>query len=294
MTEGARGHLAMLVFSVLISGSFSLGSNIADRIEPGALTAVRFLVAVVALLPIALAIGVPRVALQAQWRHMILGGLYGIYFVLMFEALKIADPVSTAAVFTLVPILSAAVGRGLLGQRTAGVEALALTVGAIGALWVIFRADLGALIAFDLGRGEQIFAIACIAHGVYTPLVRKLNRGEPVAVFATATLFWGFVIVAIYAIPQIGATDWSALAWDVWAVIFYLAIFASVASVMLVQFAALRLPAGKVMAYTYLLPSWVLVWELVQGASAPPVSVLAGLALTVMALLILLRDRQRA
>jgi hypothetical protein len=36
----------------------------------------------------------------------------------------------------------------------------------------------------------------------------------------------------------------------------------------LVHIAALRLPAAKVMAYTYLVPSWVILWELALVAPA--------------------------
>jgi len=44
------------------------------------------------------------------------------------------------------------------------------------------------------------------------------------------------------------------------------------------------------MAYTYLTPSWVIVWELALGGTPPPTLVLAGLLLTVTALVLLLRE----
>lgn len=45
MSEAARGHLAMLVFSGLIAGSFALGSMAAPHIAPTALDSVRFIAA---------------------------------------------------------------------------------------------------------------------------------------------------------------------------------------------------------------------------------------------------------
>ncbi len=44
------------------------------------------------------------------------------------------------------------------------------------------------------------------------------------------------------------------------------------------------------MAYTYLTPSWVLLWELALGQPLPPPLVLAGMALTVAALALLLKE----
>lgn len=45
MSFHGRGHLAMLLFSALVAGSFSLGSLAANEIAPAALNAVRFLIA---------------------------------------------------------------------------------------------------------------------------------------------------------------------------------------------------------------------------------------------------------
>jgi drug/metabolite transporter (DMT)-like permease len=46
----------------------------------------------------------------------VLGGLFAVYFVTMFEGLKTAPPVSASAVFTLTPIMSALFGWVLLRQ----------------------------------------------------------------------------------------------------------------------------------------------------------------------------------
>ena len=46
--SGARvGHLAMLLFSMLVAGSFALGALAANEITPSALNAVRFWIATV-------------------------------------------------------------------------------------------------------------------------------------------------------------------------------------------------------------------------------------------------------
>jgi drug/metabolite transporter (DMT)-like permease len=68
---------------------------------------------------------------------------------------------------------------------------------------------------------------------------------------------------------------------------------ASAATFVLLQFATLRLPSAKVMAYTYLTPSWVILWEIALGRGAPGPLILGGIALTVLALAMLLRDQDR-
>jgi drug/metabolite transporter (DMT)-like permease len=295
MTGQARGHLAMLAFSALVAGSFSLGVMAAPFIDPAALTALRFwLAAAIVGTVAALTTGLPRRALHAPWRYLLLGGTFGIYFVLMFEGLKTAQAVSAAAVFTLTPVIAGIAGWFLLRQITTPRMALALAIGAVGAIWVIFRADLAALARFQMGRGEAIYFIGCIAHAVYTPMVRKLNRGEPPVVFTFGMLIGGALLVTAWAWPAIRATDWAALPGIVWLTLAYVSIFASATTFVLLQYATMHLPSAKVMAYTYLTPSWVILLEFALGNGLPSVWVLGGVALTILALLLLLRDDSAA
>ncbi|MCB5200011.1 DMT family transporter [Loktanella sp. TSTF-M6] len=285
------GHLAMLTFSALVAGSFALGSRAANEIDPVVMTAARFWLAAVLLAVAAVATGqVNRRAFQAPWRYFALAALMGIYFATMFEGLKTAPPVSTSAVFTLTPIMAAGFGWLLLRQRLTARMALALAIGGIGALWVIFRADLAALRALDVGRGEAIFFVGCIAHAFYTPCVALLKRGEGTLVFACGTLLAGALLLTVYAWDAIVATPWTSLPGIVWITLAYVAIAASAATFALLQFAATRLPSAKVMAYTYLTPSWVICWQLALGAVPPRPLILVGIALTILALFLLLRD----
>ncbi len=291
LTNPQRGHLAMLAFSALVAGSFSLGSMAAPFVDPTALSALRFALAGLLVGVAALATtGLPRSALVAPWRYVILGGLLAAYFVLMFEGLKTANAVSTAAVFTLTPIMAAGFGWALLRQRMTGRMMVALIVGAIGAVWVIFDADWAAVLRMQVGVGEITYFWGCVAHAAYAALVRKLNRGEPAIVFTFGMMVAGCIMLTIWGWDAIRATDWTALPGIVWVTLAYVAIAASAMTFVLLQYATLRLPAAKVMAYTYLVPAWVILWELALGRAAPPWMVLGGVALTVIALLMLLKD----
>ncbi|PJI85242.1 EamA-like transporter family protein [Yoonia maricola] len=291
MAGPRAGHLAMLLFSLLVAGSFALGSLAANEMAPSALNAVRFWIATVIIGAAVLATrGMSHAALEAPWRYAVLAVFFTTYFVLMFEGLKTAPPVSAAAVFTLTPILTAGFGWLLLRQVLTPRMAAALVIGALGAIWVIFRADFAAILRFEVGQGEAIYFWGCMAHAVYTPLVRKLNRGETAVVFSFGVLLAGSVILTAWGWRDLWITDWVALPGIVWITILYTAVFASAATFVLLQFATLRLPSSKVMAYTYLVPSWVIVWDLVLGGAPPPALVCVGVLLTITALVLLLRE----
>ena len=292
-SDEVRGHLAMLGFSALVAGSFSLGAIVANDIAPQAITAARFVLATIVMGMVAFLQGdLRREYWQAPWRYFVLGALFTLYFVLMFEGLKTANPVSVAAVFTLMPLMSALFGWWLLRQVTTPRMALALGIAACGALWVIFRGDPAALWAFDIGRGEMIYFVGCIAHALYTPMVRKLNRGEGAAVFTFGMLVAGSVIIGVVGFDDIRATDWAALPGMVWITIAYLTLFSTASSFFLLQYASLRLPSAKVMAYSYLTPAWVMLWEIGLGSMLPPTPLLFGIGATIIALLMLLRKER--
>ncbi len=290
MTRKFQSHLAMLCFSILIAGSFSLGSIIANDISPIAFTAVRFTLAAFIVGLIAFSTGsVTKSALKSPWRYLVLGGTLSIRFVLMFEGLKTASPISTVSVFTLIPVMSAVIGFAVLGQIINIQIISALIIGVIGALWVIFRADVQALSMLSVGRGEIIYFMGCVAYAFTPILFRLLNRGENPLMATFGMLISGGVILSFFGASEIIKIDWMGLPIRVWITLLYVSIFASAITFALVQFASMHLRAANVLAYTYLTPTWVLVWEFLLGHNIPSLWILAGVFLTVFSVMLLLK-----
>ena len=288
--ETLAGHGAMLLFAALISVSFTLGDLAAPHIAPAALTAARFALAAVVIG----ALAAPRMRWEhwrAAWRYVVVGGLLAMYFVTMFEALQRTNPVSTAAIFTLTPVMSAGFGWILMRQVTTGRMGVALGLGAIGALWVVFRGDVQAMLKLGLGPGEWIFLFGCALHALYAPMSRRLNRGEPLLVYTFGGILGGLLVTGIYGGREVAATEWGALPPVVWAAVVYLAVAATAVTFFLVQFATMRLPSAKVMAYGYLVPGFVILWEGLLGHGWVESTVFLGLGLTVTALVWLLKDQ---
>lgn len=288
--EAVKGHFAMLAFSALVAGSFSFGGLMANEIEPVVLQAMRFALGAAIVGAFAVVSGKLRSAdFRAPWRYLLLGGTFAIYFVMMFEGLKTAAPVSTSAVMTLVPIMTAIFALFILGQRTTPRVLLGLGIGAVGALWVIFRGELAALLAFDVGRGEWLYFIGCIAHAFYVPMARKVNRGEAAAASSFLVLSSGALILLVYGWSDIRTTDYAALPAIVWIALGYLSLGAMAITFVLLNFASMRLAGAKVMAYTYLTPGWVILWELAFGKGLPGPGILLGVGLTMGAVVLLLK-----
>lgn len=292
--EKLKGHLAMALFAFLIAGSFSFGKLATPYIGPAPLNAARFLLA--ALITAAFAFGFkkesPRLHGQV-WRFAVLGGLMAIYFTTMFVALTVTSSVSTSAVFTLMPIMTAVFAYLILKQVVRPIMGLSLLFAGAGSVWVIFGGSLSAILSFDVGDGEIIFFFGCMAHALYATLLRKFNRGEPLTVSTFYILAFVTLWLGVFGAPAILATDWVHLPLTVWGALAYLSIFASGVTFLLIQYASLRLPASKVIAYGYLTPVFVIVLEGLLGHGWASISVFAGAFVTFLGLGVLYFAKER-
>ena len=287
-SEKLKAHLAMLLFAVLIAGSFSFGGLAASRMPGFAVNLVRYAVATGVMFGFGVWMLGSRLRFPAApWRFLLLGALMAVYMSTMFKALEFTSPVATGAVFTLMPLVSAGFAWLFMRQVTRPGVLLSLVIAAAGAIWVIFRGDIDAVLAFDVGAGEMIFFVGVVCHAAYAPLLRKLNRGEQPFDFA----FWGvaatFLWLFIPGVPAFRTVELTETPAIVWIAILYLAIVTTVITFLLIQYASMRLPAPKVLGYGYLTPSFIILLEGLIGHGWVHMSVVAGALVTACGLLVM-------
>ena len=285
----ASGHMAMLLFSLLVSGSFVLGSIIANLISPDLVTFLRFLIAFIAISILIL--------YQSKFcflkylsigRSLILGALISIYFITMFEGLKTASSTSMAVVFTLTPLLAGFFDLIFSNRVMSKKVWITVVVAAIGALWIIFDGNIQNFINFKVGYGEKLFFIGCICHALYAALIPKFNNGEPAIIQTFGTLISGIIILGLFSNKEIIYYSWIDFPVIVLLTILYLAIFATAASFFLIQYSAVRLSSIKVMAYTYAVPIWVVLLQIIFLQQLPNTITFVGAFVILVSLLILL------
>ena len=88
----------------------------------------------------------------------------------------------------------------------------------VGALWVIFRGDPARLVNLEVNIGDGIFLAGCVGYAVYSSLIKRLHRGEPVLI----QTFWTMVAAALWLVAasnvMLWRTDWSGSRRWCWAV----------------------------------------------------------------------------
>ena len=224
-----------------------------------------------------------RSALNPSLQAQVLGATLAGFFWCMFEGLRTTSALNTAALYTIVPGLSAVFGAALVGERLGRYRLAALGLGMVGALWVIFQGDPARLLALQLSEGNLIFLAGCLAIGLYAPLIKLLHRGEPVVVMSLWSLVASSFWLLLISNTKLWTTDWGAVPLPVFGAVVYLALFPTLISFFITQLTTLRLGPTRVQAYSYLIPAVVLAIDYASGKGLPSAMTLPGIGIVLFA-----------
>lgn len=284
-------HFLMLLYTVLVSGSFHIGHVLINYMDSTVLTFVRFLLGSVLF-------GVyvfPRYevrlpSLSDLARYFAISASMIFYFWAMFEALRYTTPLNTAITYTVVPLFSAVYGIFLLKERVSFVKFAVLFAAMLGAVWVIIDGSLSRLAELDFNKGDLIFLAGCLCIGLYSPLSKKLHKTEPMPVLTLWTMITGTAWLLLIANVKILRINFSALDTVFFAGVAYITVFATIATFFIVQYSSKKLPVSKVMSYIYLTPVFVIIIQALIGKGLPHTAVIPGVAASVVATFYFLRS----
>jgi len=287
--HGARAgtlhvHALMVFASLTVAGSFVASAAITDRLDPGVLNLIRFAIAAGAMgIIVGIRYGIGWPGFAALGRYAILSAPLVAFFWSLFEGLRTTTALNTSAVLTVVPGLSAIAAALLIKERLGWAKIVALLIGLVGALWVIFRGDPARLLSLSINPGDGIYLAGCVAMAFYNPLARKLHRGEPAPVVTfwvlATSLFWFLIASNVH----LATTDWGGIALSTWGGLVYLALLPTVVTFFAYQYATLRIGPTRVTAYYYISPTLVVLLEWALGRGLPTAMTLPGVVIVIAA-----------
>ncbi len=287
-------HGGMLCSALLVSTSFLVGKAITPHLDPLLLTCCRFLLASLLFLGLARLRGpVPLPRTADFLRYSLISITLVGFFWLMFIALRTTAPLNTAVIFTTVPGLSGLLSWLLLREQLKGQRLLALLMAMAGALWVLCEGEPARLLSLHFTRGDLVFFIACLLMAAYTPLVKLLHRGEPMLQMTLWILITGtgwlllLSITKVSMLPQILTMPATVLYG-----ILYLAVFTTIITFYITQWATLYLGPTRVSAYSFTYPALILLLEWMLYGSLPGSATILGIFVFFLpAMFVLQRDR---
>lgn len=280
-------HGAMLFSAFLVSTSFTVGKAITPTLDPVVLTLLRFLLATLLFAPyVHQTFGLCLPSLRALSRYTLISGALVGFFWLMFLSLRITQPMNTGVIFTTVPGISGLFSWFLVRERLGIHRLLALILAMTGALWVIFEGKLELLMALHLNRGDLLFFGGCLLMALYMPLVKRFHRGEPMAVMTLWILVTGCLWLLLFSLPRLPAIVWTDIPLSTWLGIAYLALFTTIITFFISQWATLHLGPTRVMAYSYLYPPLLAVLDWCLHHRFPPPATVIGILIILPAMIV--------
>ena len=198
-----KSHLVMLLFSLFVAGSFIFGKIFAEIIKPELLTFYRFLLGALILGSyLSYSKNLSRAILIKPWRYFVLSGIYSIYFVFMFIALRHTSTISTSAIFALMPFSTLILDSLFFNKKSKPLIWLALGFSSFGALFIVFDGSLHNALSFKLDYGEFIFLIGTVVYSTYALFQPRLNNGENLLITTFGVLTAGTVILGVTLVIQ--------------------------------------------------------------------------------------------
>ena len=254
----SRGLYAKLIAVPAIwGGTFISGRIIALALPAAVGAALRFTVAVVALLIAARALegGLPRLT-RRQLLGTVLLGATGIFaYNLFFLGALARLPASrTSLIVALNPITTIAAASLLLGERLSPRRWAGIAVALAGVWIVVSRGDVLGSIAGSVGTGELLMFGGVCSWAAYTLIGRKVLTGMTPLAATTYASLWGAVMLSIAATPDLRALDSSAITAPVVISVAYLGVLGTALAFVWYYQAVQKLGASRTVIFTNLVP----------------------------------------
>ncbi|MBU3549412.1 MULTISPECIES: DMT family transporter [unclassified Polynucleobacter] len=204
----------LLIATALWAGNAIAGRVLVGSISPITLSAVRWGLAALLLLPLGWRVLMPGSALWQNKKRFLLLGLFGVgsYNVLLYLALQTSTAINVTLIGASMPIWMLFIGAVFYQVKPSILQMIGAVVSLLGVGIVLTRGDLAALLSMQLVVGDLLIMLATILWAFYSWMLSRpgssSERQWPWAEFlmaqVTVGLLWtgffdGFEIAAGHA-----------------------------------------------------------------------------------------------
>lgn len=255
-------NITLLLWVSLMASSFVVSKDILPYANPITSTGLRFMLASILMLPIVWKSNVwKKNTFSINTKIVVQYGFISLFLVLfflgLFEALKTTSALRTSVIYTLVPLISVALGYAGLKLKTSKSNLLGFMLGTAGATWVLLSVNSESPLRFQWNTGDSIFLAACFSLAMHVMLVKKWGDSIP----PTLGAFYIMVIGSVILLPFLFLLgDLTTVAWQniqFWKTLLFLTLFTTMATFFLQQHLVQQVGPNRLLAFTYLIPGLV-------------------------------------
>jgi drug/metabolite transporter (DMT)-like permease len=274
-------YLLLALTSLFWAGNTIVGRAAVGLVPPATLTLMRWSIAFVVLLPIAL----PH--LRRDWpairRHLAMIFCFALtgsagYNVIAYLALHYTQAINSLLLQSVAPLFVAVWSFALFGDRLTIVQAAGIATSMTGALVIICRGDPGVLARFAFNIGDVMILAALVFYALYVALVRVRPAMHPIS-FLAATIGASAVLMVAPVGFELASGYVAVIDARTLAAFAYVAIFPSVLAYFCLNRGIELIGANRAAPFIHLVPVFGSVLAILFLGERPQIFHAAGYAL---------------
>jgi len=174
-----RLALLLTLPPLLWAGNAVVGRLVRDDIPPMALNAIRWLLALLLLAPMARRLLINPSAALTRWRSLAWLGFLGMgcYNSLQYLALHTSSPLNVTLITASMPVWMLGVGAIFYGVKPKRAQLAGAALSLAGVAVVIARGDAGTLLAVHFVPGDLLMLVAIFTWAVYSWMLARPGPG---------------------------------------------------------------------------------------------------------------------
>lgn len=247
-------HLALIAVQIFFGSLPVVGKVVLKTIPAISLVGFRVGITALALFIVQCYRGNLRLAEKNDyWRFFILS-LFGVTFnqILFITGLSLTKASNTSLLAVTIPIFTLTIGAILGVERLRKLKIFGIILAAIGVVLLIDPRN--ASFSSETTLGDFLIIINSLCYGIYVAVSKEIFTRNG-ALKSTA---WIFIFGSLICVPlgaySLSAVNIFAVSWQVWLMILYIAIVATLLPYLFNAFALVRVNPSMVAVYIYLQP----------------------------------------
>ncbi|MBU1361766.1 MAG: DMT family transporter [Gammaproteobacteria bacterium] len=202
--------LLLAVPPLMWASNAVIGRLIREMVSPLTLNFIRWLLAFILLLPLAVHVLRPGSPVWPNWKRFALLGLLGVglYNAFQYLALQTSTPINVTLVGSGQPIWMLATGALFFGARVTRHELVAAALSMLGVLLVLCRGDWHALMSLRLVAGDLYMVLATIAWAFYSWMIARPGASDALLRQSWATFLMAQMVFGVAWSGGLSGGEW--------------------------------------------------------------------------------------
>jgi drug/metabolite transporter (DMT)-like permease len=220
--RSARLYVPVVLAMAFWASNFAFSPVVLESIGPIQLTGVRWFIALIALVPLALIMEKARRAdIVGEWKTHVVQALLGYvgYTLLLYYALGVTSPVTAAVLVSLNPATIAIAARFFLNENLSTRTIIGIAVSFVGAVIVVLGSGIAG--EFTVSYGDVLLLLATILWTAYSMVSPRIAT-PPITATAVQAGISGIIMIPVMAVDialgngawlNLDGMDWLGIVW---------------------------------------------------------------------------------